>query len=121
MKWISLILILIFALPIVSAKDLVVREANIVPEHNDIFVSMSVEKSYNSRTKMNFAVTMFDYDLRLKKTDHVADQKITSKRFYVDMPNQINDGCYVIRLTASNNDLRRVKHREICVKNGIIY
>lgn len=120
MKWISLLLIVVIALPIVSARDLTVREANIYPEHNDVFVSMSVERPHYERTRMNFAVMMFDYDLRYKKTTHNAEDKIISKRFLAEMP-QMEDGCYMMRLTASNNDYRRVRHREICVRNGIIY
>ena len=119
MKWISLILIVIFALPIVSARDLTMREANVIPEYEDAIISMSVERGSYERTRMNFAAIMYDYDFRYKKTSSSSD-KIISNRFLAEMP-QMEDGCYMMRLTASNNDHRRVRHREICVKDGIIY
>ena len=121
MKYLSILFMIILLLPIVSADSLIVRQANVIPNHGDVIVSMSVEKPFVGRTNMNYAAVMFDYDVRLRKTDHIVRNSITNKRFNLDMPNYMEDGCYMIRLTASNNEFRRVKHREICVRNGIIY
>jgi hypothetical protein len=120
MKWINLFIILVLLLPVVSAKDLIVKEARVIPEYNDVIVSMTVQREFEQTKRMNFAAVMFDYDVRIKKTNHQVDSKITSKRFLVEMP-EMEDGCYMMRLTASNNHDKRVKHREVCVKNGLIY
>jgi hypothetical protein len=121
MRWMSFLLIMVLILPVINARDLTVKNANIIPDNNDVIVMMSLERPYFERTRMNFAITMFDEPgFRLKKTTHLAEDKIISKRFVAEMP-QMDDGCYMLRLTASNNDHRRVKHREICVRNGVIY
>jgi len=35
-------------------------------------------------------------------------------RLYLDLPEYIEPGCYVVRISVSNDDTRRTKHRWIC-------
>ncbi len=99
----------------------VIASECIEPGETDI-IFISIE-NIGLHPLKNFVVTALAFDPDMIKRIgpfelDVGDQK--SSAFYVSVPINTKPGKYDIRFTFSNDDLRRVKHREIEVKDQCV-
>ncbi len=66
--------------------------------------------------RLTFVVPELDMRKRIGPFDLKRNKEIT-KLIILDIPYWAEPGYYDIRATASNGDVRRVKHREIVIHN----
>lgn len=69
-------------------------------------------------------ITVLIYDLALRKRIGPFDlrkNKEATKRVYIDVPGNTQPGFYTARITISNDDIRRVKHRWVYVGPKIVF
>ena len=66
--------------------------------------------------RLTFVIPELDIRMRVGPFDIKRNKEIT-KLIILDIPYWAEPGYYDIRATASNGDVRRVKHREILIHN----
>lgn len=58
-------------------------------------------------------LAMFIPELGLREATHFTVKKHKAEKLYMDLPEDIQPGVYVVKVTASNDNFRRVRYRFI--------
>jgi hypothetical protein len=77
-------------------------------------LNANIDNEMGSRLRYT-RLAMFIPELGLREATHFTVKRYGTQRLFMSLPSNIKPGVYVVRITASNDDFRRVKHREIVI------
>ncbi|NQV09465.1 hypothetical protein HQ529_06465 [Candidatus Woesearchaeota archaeon] len=90
---------------------------------DELIASFNLENDDLPNMK-NVKVTVLIYDLNLRKRVGPFDlnrNKEVTRKVLIDVPSDTDPGYYAARVTVSNDDYRRVKHRFVYIGPRIVF
>lgn len=94
-------------------RDVMVSRAELI-QNALLKLNANIDNEMAGRLKYT-RLAMFIPELGLREARHFDVNTRQSYKLYMDLPDDIPSGVYVVRITASNDRFRRVKHREIVI------
>ncbi len=77
-----------------------------------LILNANIDNGMSGKLKYT-RLAMFIPELDLREAVHFTVNKQQSQKLYMELPDDIQPGTYVVRITESNDRFRRVKHRLI--------
>ena len=114
---ITLLISVVAATAVVNDKGLLmqrIREPYTASAGDTLFFSVHTA---GEKAQDNVKVRAYILDLGLIGADGPFDVGTSGNNAHlmIDLPEETNSGCYLVRLSASNDDTRRTRHRWVCV------